>query len=65
MPGKPTQTVKLAPTFGPDGFHYGGAVSLPAGPRKIIVSVGAPAVKLDTGAPAALARPGRAVFEWK
>jgi hypothetical protein len=63
--GKPVQTVKLAPTFGPEGFHYGATVPLPAGARKITVSVGPPAVKMDDGAPAALARPGRAVFEWK
>ena len=65
VPGKPVQTVKLAPTFGPEGFHYGAAVPLAAGARKITVSVGPPAVKMDDGAPAALARPGRAVFEWK
>ena len=64
-PGKPAQTVKLAPTFGPDGFHYAAAAPLPAGPRKITVSVGPPAVKMDDGTPSALARPGRAVFEWK
>ena len=65
VPGKPVQTVKLAPTFGPEGFHYGAAVPLATGARKITVSVGPPAVKMDDGAPAALARPGRAVFEWK
>ena len=65
VPGKPVQTVKLAPTFGPEGFHYGAAVPLAAGARKITVSVGPPAIKMDDGAPASLARPGRAVFEWK
>jgi hypothetical protein len=64
-PGKPAQTVRLAPAFGPEGFHYGAAVSLPAGARKIVVSVGPPALRMDDGAPAGLAKPGRAVFEWK
>jgi hypothetical protein len=65
VPGKPVQTVKLAPTFGPEGFHYGATIPLAAGARKITVSVGPPAIKMDDGAPASLARPGRAVFEWK
>src|SRR5262249_41705658 len=31
VPGKPAQTVKLSPSLGQEGFHYGASVTLPAG----------------------------------
>ena len=63
--GKPAQTVKLAPAFGAEGFHYAADVTLPAGTRKVTVSVGPAALKVGAGAPAQLTRAQTIVFDWK
>jgi hypothetical protein len=63
--GKPARTVKLAPAFGAEGFHYAADVTLPAGIRKVIVSVGPAALKVGAGAPAQLTRAQTIVFDWK
>ena len=64
-PGKPSQTVKLAPSMGRDGFHYTAAMTLPADTTRITLSIGAPAMQLDAGAPEDLKRAQTAVFDWK
>ena len=63
--GRPARTVKLAPAFGAEGFHYVADVTLPAGTRKVTVSVGPAALKLGAGAPAQLTRAQTIVFDWK
>jgi hypothetical protein len=63
--GKPARTVKLAPAFGAEGFHYAADVTLPAGTRKVTVSVGPAALKVGAGAPAQLARAQTIAFDWK
>ena len=63
--GKPALTVKLAPAFGAEGFHYVADVTLPAGTRKVTVSVGPAALKVGAGAPAQLTRGQTIVFDWK
>ena len=63
--GKPARTVKLAPAFGAEGFHYAADVTLPAGTRKVTVSVGPAALKVGAGAPAQLTRAQTIVFDWK
>ena len=63
--GKPARTVKLAPAFGAQGFHYVADVTLPAGTRKVTVSVGPAALKVGAGAPAQLTRAQTIVFDWK
>ena len=63
--GKPARTVKLAPAFGAEGFHYAADVTLPAGTRKVTVSVGPAALKVGAGAPAQLTRAQTLAFDWK
>ena len=63
--GKPARTVKLAPAFGAEGFHYVADVPLLAGTRKVTVSVGPAALKVGAGAPAQLTRAQTIVFDWK
>jgi hypothetical protein len=63
--GKPARTVKLAPAVGAEGFHYAADVTLPAGTRKVTVSVGPAALKVGAGAPAQLARAQTIAFDWK
>jgi hypothetical protein len=63
--GTPARTVKLAPAFGAAGFHYIADVTLPAGTRKVTVSVGPAALKVGAGAPAQLTRAQTIVFDWK
>lgn len=63
--GRPARTVKLAPAFGAEGFHYVADVTLPAGTRKVTVSVGPAALKVGAGAPAQLTRAQTIVFDWK
>jgi hypothetical protein len=63
--GKPARTVKLAPAFGAEGFHYAADVTLPAGTRKVTVSVGPAALKVGAGAPAQLTRAQTIAFDWK
>ena len=63
--GRPARTVKLAPAFGAEGFHYAADVTLPAGTRKVTVSVGPAALKVGAGAPAQLTRAQTIVFDWK
>ena len=63
--GKPARTVKLAPAFGAEGFHYVADVTLAAGTRKITVSIGPAALKVGAGAPAQLTRAQTIVFDWK
>jgi Cytochrome c len=63
--GRPARTVKLAPAFGAEGFHYAAELTLPAGTRKVTVSVGPAALKVGAGAPAQLTRAQTIVFDWK
>jgi hypothetical protein len=63
--GKPVRTAKLAPAFGAEGFHYAADVTLPAGTRKVTVSVGPAALKVGAGAPPQLTRAQTIVFDWK
>jgi hypothetical protein len=63
--GKPARTVKLAPAFGAEGFHYVADVTLPSGTRKVTVSVGPAALKVGAGAPAQLTRAQTIAFDWK
>jgi len=63
--GTPARTVKLAPAFGAEGFHYVADVTLAAGTRKITVSIGPAALKVGAGAPAQLTRAQTIVFDWK
>jgi len=63
--GRPARSVKLAPAFGAEGFHYAADVALLAGTSKITVSVGPPVLKVGAGAPAQLTRTQTIVFDWK
>jgi hypothetical protein len=63
--GMAARTVKLAPAFGAEGFHYVADVTLPAGTRKVTVSVGPAALKVGAGAPAQLTRARTIAFDWK
>ena len=63
--GKPARTVKLAPAFGAEGFHYVADVMMPAGTHKVTVSVGPAALKVGAGAPAQLTLSQTIVFDWK
>jgi hypothetical protein len=63
--GRAVRTVKLAPAFGAEGFHYVADVTLPAGTHKVTVSVGPAALKVGAGAPAQLTRAQTIVFDWK
>jgi len=65
VPGGPTQTVMLAPAFGPEGFHYSGNVALPAGTNRITLSLGPTTMRLDSGAPDGLKRTQTVSFDWK
>jgi cytochrome c/Fe2+ transport protein len=59
------RTVKLAPTVGDEGFHYGADVALPADTSKITVAIGKPTIAITSSA----GRPARAAtsatFEWR
>src|SRR5580765_3430399 len=63
--GRPARTVKLAPAFGAEGFHYVADVALPDGIRRVTVSVGPAALKVGAGAPPQLTRAQTIVFDWK
>jgi hypothetical protein len=63
--GGPARTVKLAPAFGAEGFHYAADVMLAEGTRKVTVSVGPATLKVGAGAPAQLTRAQTIVFDWK
>ena len=65
VPGKPTRSVKLEPSFGPEGFHYGADVALPDGTSRIAVSIGPTTMRLGPGVPDGLKRPQRVTFDWK
>lgn len=63
--GKPALTVKLSPALGPEGFHYGAGVTLPAGTNRITLTIGATTMRLDRSAPEGLRRTQTVPFEWK
>ena len=65
VPGKPVETVKLSPSLGQDGFHYGASVTLPAQTSRITLSIGPAAMRLDAGAPDGLRRAQTVSFDWK
>jgi len=63
--GKPARTIKLAPSLGSPGFHYGAAVALPAETSRIALSIGPATVDLGPGAPPGLKQARTVVFDWK
>jgi hypothetical protein len=63
-PGKPSRSVKLTPSFGAEGFHYGADADLP-GAARITVSIGPTTMQLGAGAPEGLRHPQRVTFDWK
>ena len=64
-PGKPARQVKLSPSLGQEGFHYGAAVTLPAGTTRITLDIGPTTMRLDPSAPEGLKRTQSASFDWK
>jgi uncharacterized protein involved in high-affinity Fe2+ transport len=62
--GRPTRSVKLAPALGPEGFHYAAEVALPAGTRRITLSIGAPAMRVLAGVSPGLGRATTVAFDW-
>ena len=64
-PGKPARTVTLAPAIGEQGPQYAADVTLAPETSRVTVRIGRPTVPLGPGAPAQLARPQTATFEWK
>jgi mono/diheme cytochrome c family protein len=64
-PRTAAQTVKLAPAWGPDGFHYGANLRLPEATNRITLSIGVATMQLGTGAPEGLKRPRSVAFGWK
>ena len=65
VPGKPAQTVKLAPSLGQEGFHYGANVALPSETNRIMLSIGPTSMRLGPGAPEGLKRAQAVAFDWK
>jgi uncharacterized protein involved in high-affinity Fe2+ transport len=65
IPGKTAQTVKLAPSLGPDGFHYGADLAVPDATNRITLAIGATTMQLGPGAPEGLKRAQRVAFQWK
>ncbi len=63
--GRPARTLKLAPAFGAEGFHYVADVTLPDGTHTVTVSVGPAALKVGAGAPPQLTRAQTIVFDRK
>jgi hypothetical protein len=63
--GKAGRPVKLAPAMGAEGFHYAADVALPGKTSKVTLALGAPALRLERGAPEHLARAHTVAFEWK
>lgn len=64
-PGRPAQTLTLAPALGPEGFHQGADVVLRDATSRITLSIGPAAMKLGARAPDGLARSQRVAFDWK
>ena len=62
--GAAPRVVRLRPTLGGKGFHYGADVTLPAATTKITVAVGKPALRLMPAAAARFARGAEVSFEW-
>jgi mono/diheme cytochrome c family protein len=65
VPGKPPLTVTLAPSLGPEGFHYGADVAIPEVTRQITLSIGATTMRLGAGTPPGLTRSQRVTFQWR
>lgn len=63
--GTAARTVRLAPAFAGDGLQYGAEVALPAKTRKITLSLGRAALRIEAGAPAQLGREQTVAFDWK
>ncbi|PWU22811.1 MAG: hypothetical protein C5B48_09685 [Candidatus Rokuibacteriota bacterium] len=63
--GKSAQAITLAPSLGPDGFHYGADVALPEATTRITLSIGPNAMRLGPGAPEGLKRAQTVTFDWK
>jgi len=62
--GAPTRVVKLVPMAGRSGFHYGADATLPAGTRRIVLTIGAttmPVMGQDRGR---YARAQTVAFDW-
>jgi len=57
--------VALAPALGPEGFHYGADVALPADTRRIVVSIGVPAMRVRPGAGPGVGRAQTIAFDWR
>jgi mono/diheme cytochrome c family protein len=62
--GAQPHTVRLAPMLGARGFHYGADVKLPAGTRRIVLSIAAPQMRLMSGADRAMTRAHTVAFDW-
>jgi mono/diheme cytochrome c family protein len=66
VPGKKAQTVKLSPSLGREGFHYGASVTLPPGTNRIALSIGPTTLlRLGAGAPDGLKRAQTVTFDWR
>jgi mono/diheme cytochrome c family protein len=64
-PGRSAQMIKLVPSFGSDGFHYGADLAIPEASNRITLSIGATTMQLGRGAPEGLKRPQRVTFPRK
>ena len=63
--GKPALTVKLSPSFGREGFYYAAPVNLPADTKRVTLTIGPTAMRLDQGAPEGLKRAQMVAFDWQ
>jgi L-cysteine S-thiosulfotransferase len=64
-PSKPMRTVTLAPTLGPEGFHYGAKIDLPDDTARIALSIRPTSMRLAAGADPGLKRAETVTFDWK
>jgi hypothetical protein len=62
--GKAPRAVKLGPAIGPDGPHYGGAVTIPDTTESVRVSLGAATARVATASGGKYRSPRQVSFAW-
>jgi hypothetical protein len=65
IPSKPSLTVKLSPSYGPEGFYYAAPLTLPTDPKRVTLTIGPASIRFDRGAPEGLKRAQTIAFDWK
>jgi uncharacterized protein involved in high-affinity Fe2+ transport len=59
------RTVRLQPTIGPSGFHYGADVTLPDDTIKVTLALGAATLKTTGAAAGRFSKPVTLSFDWE